>query len=73
MTKRTPYQIGRDHGLRNLPRFSHRYNNRRYDSTNANNAYEWGYGLGQKQRIRDQSLPLFDDRLYGGIQPYRGK
>jgi hypothetical protein len=60
--RRTPYAIGRDHGLNGLPRFHHHVNGRRYDSLNANNAYEWGYGLGTRERIRGASAryDIFD-------------
>jgi hypothetical protein len=57
-----PYAIGRAHGLAGLPQYAHHHNGRRYDSSNANDAYIRGYGEGTRQRILGASVKpdLFD-------------
>jgi len=65
MPRRMPFAIGRAHGLAGLPAYSHRGNYRRYDSSNANDAYIRGYGEGTRERIRGANVKYDLFELHG--------
>ena len=69
MKRRMPYAIGKAHGLAGLPQYYHRHNGRRYDSSNANDAYVRGYGIGTRERIEggQAGYNLFD--MFGVVTP----